>query len=100
MKTLYLIKAILGSWTLHPLDGVYQYTKTSEGNLVQNRSVVPFLVMVTKDISDFRKLISNPSEYDSIYNEYKLKHAHLGMKMSFEQYVSETELHGNLTQIK
>jgi hypothetical protein len=39
-------------------------------------------------------------ENDSIYTEYKWKHAHLGMRMSFEQYVGETDLHGNMDKIK
>lgn len=50
-------------------------------------------------LDDFSE-ISIEAEADSIYTEYKWKHAHLGMKMSFEQYVLETELHGNTTEIK
>jgi hypothetical protein len=50
-------------------------------------------------LDDFKELRNAGELTDSIYTEFKYKYAHLGMDMSFEQYVLRTDLHGNFTDI-
>jgi hypothetical protein len=50
-------------------------------------------------LDDFNELTNAGELTDEIYTEFKYKYAHLGMDMSFEQYVLRTDLHGNFTDI-